>query len=82
MGEKRDLFLFLRNHKILNMDLHTKHKKNESSFRVWTDFVPNIIKIAFKMNRWEFFLCKFEKTEKIAIELLAEVLSTNPLVHL
>ena len=86
MGEKRDLFLFLRNHKILNMDLHTKHKKNESSFRVckpgWTNFVPNIIKIAFKMNRWEFFLCKFEKTEKIAIELLAEVRSTNPLVHL
>ena len=44
--------------------------------------MPNIIKIAFKMNRWEFFLCKFEKTEKIAIELLAEVRSTNPLVHL
>ena len=44
------------------MDLHTKHKKNESSFRVctlgWTNFVPNIIKIAFKMNRWEFEIYK------------------------
>ena len=44
--------------------------------------MPNIIKIAFKMNWWECFLCKFVKTEKIAIELLAEVRSTNPLVYL
>ena len=69
------------------MDLHTKHKKkNESSFRVstpgWTDFVPSIIKIAFKMNRWDFFPCKLEKNEKIAMKLLADVRSKNPLVDL
>ena len=44
--------------------------------------MPSIIKIAFKMDRWDFFPCKLEKNEKIAMKLLADVRSKNPLVDL